>query len=354
MSVDAGRNALVVNCRGALRDCAGFSLSFLVCLVLTLAMLFADGIDPDARGVFTVIFGAATLITGFLLWRIFKGERVVFDPASKTVTFRRTFGRRPETLRFDEIVRIAPMTNKSLLFTRHGYCLVSQDKPIFGNRRISTFWGRNSGALEEFRRRTVPAIESMIGLQPVGASTPPAADLSRAGYAKEGSLYVKSFTKRLVVQFVIAFALLLLGGNMMGSIDNEILGLGFLIAVGSLVWLFVILFYPVKSVAIDTSRKSITVRRGLLPFRKKSYSLDSATGFEVLSFHGNWATNATRHLSIKFSGVKKPLRLSVGNAKQGEKMNQELFGLAALVGFDPLPKIDYQQKRVGGGILGIL
>ena len=355
MSVEVGRNVLVVNCRGALRDCAGYFLSFLFCLVLTLAMLFAKDINPDARGVGAAVFGIAALIVGYLLLRQFKGERVAFDPAAKTVTFTPIFGRRRDTLRFDEIVRIAPMTSKSLLFTRHGYCLVSQGKPIFGNRRISTLWGRDSGALEEFRRRTVPAIESMIGLQPERTSTPPEApDISRAGYAKDGSLYVKSHTKRLAVQLLIAVGLLLLGGKMMGSIEDDAVVFGLLIAVGALIWFFAILFYPVKSVSIDTSRKSITVRRGLLPVRKKSYSFDSVAGFEVLSFHGNWATNATRHLSIKFAGVKKPLRLSAGRAKQGEKMNQELFGLAALVGFDPLPKIDYQQKRTGGGLLGIL
>ncbi len=355
MSVEVGRNVLEVNCRGALRDCVGYFFGFLFCLVLTLAMLFANDVNPDARGVGAAIFGIAALIIGYLLWKQYRGERVVFDPAAKTVTFSPIFGRRKETLRFDEVVRIAPMTNKSLLFTRHGYCLVSQGKPIFGNRRISTFWGQNSSALEEFRRRTVPAIESMIGLQSERTSTPPeAADMSRAGYVKEGSLYVKSFTKRLAAQAAIAVVLLLLGGSMLGSIYEDEVGFGFLLALGSLIWLFVILFGPVKSVAIDTSRKSITVRRGLLPFRKKSYSFDSVTGFEVLSFHGNWATNATRHLSIKFAGVKKPLRLSAGRVKLSEKMNQELFGLAALVGFDPLPKIDYRQKRVGGGILDIL
>ncbi len=52
--------------------------------------------------------------------------------------------------------------------------------------------------------------------------------------------------------------------------------------------------------------------------------------------------------------MKKPLRLSAGRPKLGEKMNQELFALAALAGFDPFQKIDYQQKRTGGGILGIL
>lgn len=357
--MDSRQKLLVVKRSGAVRDflAYGFALFMFTGVFLLFLVVAIHDLGKSDR-VFsialTVFFGVGALFSGCGLLRQISGGKAAFDASTGTVRFSRLFSR-PRTLRFDDIARIAPITSKSPLFTRHGYCVVPRNEPVFGVILLSSFFRKNSRALQAFQSNTLPAVGSMMDLPTDKADVKPSLKhLEDAGYHKELGSYVKSYAKRLTMSMLAGLIILFAGGNLLGAEENDLVGLGLILAVAAIALLFFTCFFPVRSIAIDPAKRTVEVKNGLLPVRSKTYPFSSIEYFEVTSFYGSWFVRNNKNLSLKFRERKKPLLLSAGGMRSRNKLHAELFALAFLLEMDPIESIHYIQRRIGGSLFSSL
>ena len=345
---------LIVKHRGAARDVWAhffslvvFAFAFLIFLIL----LFVEKTDDDRLfvAIAAAAFGAIMLLHAFAFLRLTTGTTTVFDPTTRSVTIKRLLAK-PWTLPFSQIAKIAEITEKSLFLERRAYCIVPVADPIQSTSILTTFYKPQHMKLERFRREALPRIEEMLGLGDPSRTAPSAVknDCRAAGYERIGGRYTKTHGRRFFLRAAL-FTLVLLGGTkLLSTPDTQIMGV--ILCVLALIGFFSILFLASYSVAIDPSRKTIEVKKGMCG-RTKTYSFEDVDSFVVGSFFGNWFLRNQRTLEVRFAGMKKTVPLvTVRNAQKSDKALAEFAFLSGLVERD-LNAVVYVRRRIGNGLL---
>ena len=346
---------IVIRQRGTFQEifgCATAFIAFTFVFLLMLSMTLSD-FEPSGDfqpGIFLLIFGVGMVLTFGALGRYVSGIKTTFDAKARKVAFKAPF-RRTAVIDFADIARIAPVTCRTLFSQKQGFCVVPGNDWIFGVRRFSPLFGKESAKLTRFESKTLPGVECAAGL--AAEALPPEAKSpvrpEDAGYTRQSGRYVKSNYRSLSSGAIACIALLLAGVKLLGFDGEDPVVLGVILAVASFAGLVYIGLLSIRAIEVDANRGTLEVVHGLLLGRRKSYTFAQIATFEIAYFYGNWFMRKQRSLALRVSGLKKPISLSRASkgTRKAEKLRSELALLAELMQKDPLQDINYVETRVG-------
>jgi hypothetical protein len=175
-----------------------------------------------------------------------------------------------------------------------------------------------------------------------------AAPLDSVGYTKIGGRYIKSRVKNcFILLFVSVLPLLIMGAYFRHrfAYDHDVIRAIIAAAASAVFGVVFTGFFAPRSIAVDPTRRTVELEKGLIAGRIKTYPFSSVLSLEVTSFQGNFLFSNMRDLSIRFEGVKRPCEISRGWRRSRASMNAELFSLLALFGEDSAGKISYTERR---------
>jgi len=286
-------------------------------------------------------FGLA--VNAAMLIRQFYGKQVTFDRRTRTVEISRLFGRKT-VMSFESVARVAPLKFKTTFLTREAYCLVPAIAPLFGAKIISPIFVPGGRGTEEFRSKTVPKIEAMLGLEKTSfrKQGEPA---SHRFYTKDGARLSKTYARWRgpVSVFLTAVSILLVSGIAFAVKSGNFILIAAFASLAAVVLppLLLLLFVPVKAISLDPQRKTIEVKRGVWGWGgTKAYKFSSVKSFEVRGFGGSGETGGVRRLYLKLDDGRRLIPV-IPSAPRGKDVADELKFLASLLDLDPVHDITY-------------